>query len=89
MHISEALRQANGKEVKVSGFLLVDRLAGSQLLCSDLLESDPPQCGGAMIEIHGRLPEDIELHQGADLVWSDRPVTLRGTLREQALWLGH
>lgn len=87
MDISEALQQANGREVEVTGFLLVDRLAGSQVLCSELLESDPPQCGGSRIEVHGRLPDNIRLQQGADLVWSDRPVTLRGTLSEQALWL--
>jgi hypothetical protein len=88
MDITEALRQADGRQVEVSGFLFVDRLAGYKLLCSNLLESDPPQCGGVMIQIHGPLPDAIELQQGADMAWSDRPVTLRGTLSERALWLG-
>jgi hypothetical protein len=87
MEIIEARQQANGREVEVRGFLLIDQLAGSQLLCSELLESYPPQCGGSSIEIRGRLPDDIELQQSEDLYWTDRPVTLSGMMFERALRL--
>ena len=48
--IAQALEVAEGSEVTVSGFLIADR-DGSARLCSALLESSPPQCGGDRIEL--------------------------------------
>lgn len=87
MDIDKALEQTDGGEVEVTGFLLVDRLTGSQFLCSYLLESDPPQCGGHSIEFLGPPPDSVQLHQGTDMAWSDRPVTLRGIVSERVLRL--
>ncbi len=50
--IGQALEAAEGSEVTVSGFLVVDR-DGNTRLCSGLLESSPPQCGGDRIELLG------------------------------------
>jgi len=50
--IGQALEEAEGSEVTVSGFLVVDR-DGNTRLCSGLLESSPPQCGGDRIELLG------------------------------------
>ena len=50
--IGQALEAAEGSEVMVSGFLIADR-DGSTRLCSALLESFPPQCGGDRIELLG------------------------------------
>ena len=52
MEISQALEAADGSEVTVSGFLIADR-DGNTRLCSVLLESDPPQCGGDRIDLLG------------------------------------
>ena len=52
MEISQALEAAEGSEVTVSGMLIANR-DGSTRLCSVLLESDPPQCGGDRIDLLG------------------------------------
>ena len=50
--IGQALGAAERSEVTVSGHLIVDR-DGNTRLCSVLLESDPPQCGGDRIHLLG------------------------------------
>ncbi len=52
LEIAQALEAAVGSEVTVSGFLIANR-DGSTRLCSVLLESDPPQCGGDRIDLLG------------------------------------
>ena len=52
MEISQALEAADGSEVTVSGFLIADK-DGNTRLCSVLLESSPPQCGGDRINLLG------------------------------------
>ena len=52
MEIGRALEAANGSNVTVSGFLIVD-VDGDTRLCSLLLESFPPQCGGDRISLIG------------------------------------
>ena len=49
MEISQALEAADGSEVTVSGFLIA--WGGITSLCSGLLESSPPQCGGDRIDL--------------------------------------
>ena len=50
--IGQAMEAADRSEVTVSGFLIADR-DGNTRLCSVLLESDPPQCGGDRIDLLG------------------------------------
>ena len=50
--IGQALEAAEGSEVTVSGYLVVDR-DGNTRLCFGLLESSPPQCGGDRIDLLG------------------------------------
>ena len=50
--IGQALEAAEGSEVTVSGHLIANR-DGTTRLCSVLLESDPPQCGGDRIDLLG------------------------------------
>ena len=52
MEIRQALETAEGSQVTVSGFLFADT-AGNTRLCSGLLESYPPQCGGDRIDLLG------------------------------------
>ena len=52
MEILQALEAAEGSVVTVSGFLVADK-DGSTRLCSVLLESGPPQCGGDRIDLLG------------------------------------
>jgi hypothetical protein len=47
----------DGKPVKVSGFFLASD--GKAQLCSLVLESYPPQCGGGAVAITGEVPADV------------------------------
>ena len=46
----------DGRPVRVEGFLLVTRAGAS--MCSLLLESYPPQCGGG-VQVTGEIPADV------------------------------
>ena len=84
MEISQALEAADGSEVTVSGFLIADR-DGNTRLCSVLLESDPPQCGGDRIDLLGfdassvpnsktpQRPSEIQTAR-----WTDSYITVTG-----------
>ena len=52
LEIGQALEAAEGSEVTVSGHLIVDT-DGNTRLCSVLMESYPPQCGGDRIDLLG------------------------------------
>jgi hypothetical protein len=75
----------NGASVQVRGFLLVE--PGRARMCSAVMESYPPQCGGATILLRGGIPQalldrlDSTTDQAglAPVAWGDVVVT--GTLR--------
>ena len=84
MEIRQALEAAEGSEVTVSGLLIADK-DGNARLCSVLLESDPPQCGGDRIELLGfdassvpnsRTPQRPSEIQTAR--WTDSQITVTG-----------
>ena len=84
MEIGQALEGAEGSEVTVSGFFFDDR-DGNTRLCSGLLESSPPQCGGGRIDLLGfdassvpntsipQRPSEIRTAR-----WTDRQITVTG-----------
>jgi hypothetical protein len=47
----------DGKLVKVRGFFLASD--GKARLCSVVLESYPPQCGGGAVAVTGEVPADV------------------------------
>jgi hypothetical protein len=47
----------DGKAVRVTGYFLAS--GDTAQLCSLLLESLPPQCGGATVRITGEVPADV------------------------------
>ncbi len=83
--IGQALNAANGSEVTVSGFLIVDT-DGNSRLCSVLLESFPPQCGGDRIDLPGfevsSVPntKTVKFSEGGirTVIWSDGPISVKG-----------
>ncbi len=85
LEIGQALKAANGSEVTVGGFLIVD-VDGSSRLCSALLESFPPQCGGDRIDLPGfevsSVPntKSVQFSEGGirTVIWSDDLITLKG-----------
>ncbi len=85
MEIGQALKAANGSEVTVGGFLIVDT-DGNSRLCSVLLESFPPQCGGDRIDLPGfdvsAVPntKSVGFRPGGirTVIWSDGPISVKG-----------
>ncbi len=83
--IGQALKAANGSEVTVGGFLIVDT-DGNIRLCSLLAESLPPQCGGDRIDLPGfdvsAVPntKSVEFRPGGirTVTWTDDLITLKG-----------
>jgi len=84
IEIAHALEAAVGSEVTVSGFLIANR-DGTTRLCSVLLESFPPQCGGDRIDLLGfdastvnnsktlQRPSDIQTVR-----WTDTDIIVTG-----------
>ncbi len=85
LEIGQALKAANGSEVTVGGFLIVDT-DGNSRLCSVLLESFPPQCGGDRIDLPGfevsAVPntKSVQFSEGGirTVIWSDDPISVKG-----------
>ena len=84
MEIAQALEAAEGSEVTVSGALIADR-DGNTRLCSVLLESDPPQCGGDRIDLLGfdasSVPSSRTPQRPSEIStirWTDSQITVTG-----------
>ncbi len=83
--IGQALNATNGSEVTVGGFLIVDT-DGNSRLCSVLLESFPPQCGGDRIDLPGfevsSVPntKSVQFSEGGirTVIWSDGSISVKG-----------
>ena len=84
MEIHQALEAAEGSEVTVSGFLIVER-EGNTRLCSGLLESFPPQCGGDRIDLLGfdasSVPDTSTPQSSSEIQtvrWTNHQITVTG-----------
>jgi hypothetical protein len=82
-------RDASG-EVTVEGALIA--LEGEPVrLCSAILESYPPQCGEPSIEVRGLDLDSLGLSEtrpGEDVAagrWSDKPITVTGSIENGVL----
>jgi hypothetical protein len=82
--VSEALATDAAGPIAVSGFVIGD--AGGLRLCEVLLESYPPQCGGASIALADSStidPDELQAAQG--VTWTDYPVTVLGEVVDGVL----
>jgi hypothetical protein len=82
--VSEALAGDVAGPIAVSGFVVED--AGGLRLCEVLLESYPPQCGGASIPLADTStvdPDELQTAQG--VTWTDYPVTVLGEVVDGVL----
>ena len=84
MEIAEALEAVEGSEVTVSGFLFAARGSNTRL-CSELLESSPPQCGGDRIDLLGfdasSVPNTSTLQSSSEIQTArrtDRQISVTG-----------
>ena len=75
--IAEALREDVEGPVRVGGILIADGVAVR--LCSAILESYPPQCGGPWLVVRGLdVVGDSNMEQAKGIAWTSRPATLVG-----------
>ncbi|MEM9563268.1 MAG: hypothetical protein AAGA93_11655 [Actinomycetota bacterium] len=85
MRVQRAL-DADG-QADVTGFLVVE--VGRAYLCDEVAESFPPQCGEHRIEVVGLdLGTVPDLQSSEETSWTDRQITLRGTVTSGVLTVG-
>lgn len=88
MRIEKALAIVGPEQVRVRGFLLGCR-GEPMRICSELLESLPPQCGGAALVVEGLDIESVDgIARSEDCAWSVDPVEIEGTLERGVLRVG-
>ena len=82
--IDEALASDSDEPVLVSGNLLA--ALDEVRLCEALVESFPPQCGGASLAVLGLDLDAIDgLLTEGDVGWTDRPIQLLGVVSDGTL----
>ena len=76
MSVAAALTHgATDDIVTVSGFLFVDA-AGTIAMCEAILESFPPQCGGARLPVEGLDLGTVDLEEANGVRWAEGVVLL-------------
>jgi hypothetical protein len=85
MRIEHALRIQGSKSARVRGFLLCCEDEPARL-CTELLESMPPQCGGASLIVEGLDVASLTgIARSEDCSWSVEPVELEGIVEDGVL----
>jgi hypothetical protein len=80
MYVDEAVANQASGEVRLRGYL-IGREGGRTRLCEEMLESFPPQCGGASVLVEGLDPESIgELSREEQAFWTNGEIELNGVL---------
>jgi hypothetical protein len=80
MYVDEAVANQASGEVRLRGYV-IGREGGPTRLCEEMLESFPPQCGGASVLVEGLDPESIgELSRQEQVFWTSREIELEGVL---------
>jgi hypothetical protein len=84
LSIQQALADQSSEPRLVRGALIA---TGETIrLCSAILESYPPQCGGPFLVVKGLDLANLEgLTTASGVTWSDRQVELRGTVADGTL----
>ena len=76
LSVSEALTHGPTDDiVAVSGFLFVDA-EETVVLCEMILESFPPQCGGAQLAVEGLDLSTVDLEEANGVRWAEGVVLL-------------
>ena len=88
MRIEHALGIEGAKSVRVRGFLLCCD-EDPVRLCAELLESMPPQCGGASLIVEGvEMSTLAGTVRSEDCVWTVEAVELEGIVENGVLRVG-
>jgi hypothetical protein len=84
MDVATAMTLASGSKAAVTGFVVM--MGGEAMLCDELLESFPPQCGGARMAVEGLAAGALgSVREAEGMAWTERPVTLSGEVRNGRL----
>lgn len=79
-----AAERGQAGDQSVRGFVVA--AAGEVRVCDEILESYPPQCGPDSLLVTGVDPAALpEVRRAEGIVWTDRPVTLTGTVADGVL----
>lgn len=70
--------------VTVTGYYIVAE-ADVVRLCSLIMESYPPQCGGESLELQGVDLDDYETESDGGVTWTPGYVDVRGELEDELL----
>ena len=82
MDIFTAIDIASKLDVLLSGYL-ISEVPGELYLCSNFLESYPPQCSEPSLRVVGIDLEKIgPLHKLEGTIWTANTVSLRGNLKD-------
>ena len=85
MDIEHALGIRGSKKMQVRGFLLCWD-GEPLLLCSEFLESLPPQCGGPSLVVEGLDINTLtDVNRSDGCAWSAGPVELHGVVHDGVL----
>lgn len=85
MSVAEILKQAPEGPVTVEGFLFFT--SEGPLLADLLLESYPPQPGGATLPVVGVEQEAYPTQEAGAIAWTERVVEVVGSLDNQVLYV--
>jgi hypothetical protein len=62
----------------ISGFYLKDD--SGERICSSLMESFPPQCGGTSLSLRRASEADLQVTSSGGVTWSESPLTFEGEI---------
>ena len=81
--ISDAANADDGTDAELTGFII--SVSGETRICSEILESFPPQCGGANVLVLGLDLASLDTQTEGNVTWTNQDVTLTGTIEDGAL----
>ena len=81
--ISDAANADDGTDAELTGFII--SVGGETRICAEILESFPPQCGGANVLVVGLDLASLDTQTEGNVTWTDDDVTLTGTIEDGAL----
>lgn len=85
MYVDEAIASGIQGDVRLEGFL-IGRTGGPTRLCTEVLESFPPQCGGPSVLVEGLDAATVgELSVSDEIFWSEEQIELSGVLEDGVL----
>ncbi len=84
--VPDALSQDLTGDMTLTGYLVIDQ--GAARLCAELLQPEPPACGGMSVSVAGTVDSPAMRAAGTGVRWSPFPVDLSGSFSGSKLFAG-